>query len=68
MTSFDMNRLLRGEYHEPVATESEGQEQETPASIARQVAGKADGGAGRHDSAPLVDPDFLREAYREHRG
>ena len=63
-----MNRLLRGEYSEP---EPDKQEQITPESVASQVAGKSDGGAGR-DGQPALDvaagDDFLREAYRTHRG
>ena len=79
MTSSDfMNELLRGNVGNRLAlqsqepeTDGEQEQQEgepTPQEVAASVAGKADGGAGRHGQPDLSEADFLRQAWVEHRG
>ncbi len=69
MSTFDMNRFLRGEEQEGEQEQAkpESESESIASQVASQVGGKADGGAGRGEQ-PVPQGDFLREAYREHRG
>lgn len=80
-TSDFMNRFLRGQdqvapqdtgtqegEQKVVSPVAPGQGEKSSEELVRQIAGRADGGAGRDDQQDPPESDFLRAAYRQHRG